>query len=386
MQRYIEYVHNLAGTSLFDHLNRKTQEAVISTLKSNFLNYNDLERAVLKESDSTVFKYISGHLDFKKYFNHIVFTTHSRSYVENVDFNNVRAIINFKKINHIRYINEHLRSVNKLLPDAGIYIGRLETYWERKKRICRLFGGTLGRFVWLMDFVVNRVIPRLNYIEKVYFYLTKGAHHTVSKAEILGRLVYCGFNVVDYKIINGLFYFVVIKTEEPCQDKSPSYHPIIKLSRVGKNGKMIGVYKLRTMHPYSEYLQDYIIKLNGYNELGKPKYDFRVTKWGGFFRRFWIDEIPQIINIIKGEMKLVGLRPLSKARLNDFPEDLKIERIKYKPGCIAPYVALRMPDDKKNIEAERIYIRDLSRHRYLTDFRYFFKAVYNILTNKIRSS
>ena len=89
---------------------------------------------------------------------------------------------------------------------------------------------------------------------------------------------------------------------------------------------------------------------------------------------------------IKGEMKLVGLRPLSKARFNEFPEDLKIERIKYKPGCIAPYVALKMPDDKENIKAERIYIKDLSEHHYLTDFRYFMKAVYNILTFKIKSS
>ncbi len=386
MQRYIEYVHNLIGESQFDHLNRKTKEAVISTLKFNFQCYNDLEKAILKESSSKVFELISDHLDLKKYFNHIVFTTDSKSYVDDVDFNNIRVIINFKKINHIRYLNKHLRSVNKLLPDAGIYIGRLETYWERKKRIYRQFGRIPGQIVWLMDFVVNRVIPRLNYIEKIYYYFTRGAHHTVSQSEILGRLVYSGFSIVDYRVIDGLFYFVVIKTSEPRKDKTPSYHPIIRLTRIGKYGKMIGVYKLRTMHPYSEYLQNYVIRLNGYNELGKPKSDFRVTRWGSFFRKYWIDEIPQIINMLKGEMKLVGLRPLSRARFKVFPEDLQKERIKYKPGCIAPYVALRMPDDKMNIEAERIYIRDLKRRPYLTDFKYFFKAVYNILTNKITSS
>ena len=62
------------------------------------------------------------------------------------------------------------------------------------------------------------------------------------------------------------------------------------------------------------------------------------------------------------------------------------ERIKSKPGCIPPYVALCMPDDKGNIEAERIYLRDKKRNPYFTDIRYFFKAVYNIVTNKIRSS
>jgi len=387
MQRYIEFVHNLIGASLFDHLNSRTKEAVISTLKYSFLSCNDLERAILKESDAQVFKYISEHVDLKRYFSHIVFTTDSKSYVENVNFDNVRAIINFKKINHIRFINEHLRSVNKLLPDAGIYIGRLETYWERKLRIYRLLGRTpFGRMVWIIDFMINRVLPRLRYINRLYFYVTKGAHHTVSKPEMLGRLVYSGFSVIDYKVINGLFYFVVIKISDPSQDKSPSFHPIIKLNRVGKDGKMVGVYKLRTMHPYSEYLQDYILKLNGYSNLGKIKYDFRITRWGRILRRLWIDELPQIINVLKGEMKLVGVRPLSLVRFNQFPEDLKKERIKSKPGCFPPYVALNMPDDKQNIEAERIYLRDKKRNPYFTDMIYLFKALYNIITNKIRTS
>ena len=386
MQGYIEYAHNLTGASLFDHLNSKTKDAVVSTLKFNFLDHNDLQKAVLKESNHNVFKYVSGHLDLKKYFKHIVFTTDSKSYVENVDFNNVRAIINFKKINHIRYINEHLRSVNKLLPDAGLYIGRLETYWERKLRFFRLFGTTLGQIIWILDFFVNRVIPKLRYIEKIYFYFTKGAHHTVSQSEVLGRLVYCGFDIIEYKIINGLLYFAVMKTSEPRQDKSPSYHPIIKLSRIGKNGNMIGVYKLRTMHPYSEYMQDYILRLNGYNDVGKPKYDFRVTRWGKFFRKYWIDEIPQIVNVLKGEMKLVGVRPLSLTRFKQLPEDLRQMRTKYKPGCFPPYVALCMPDDVGNIVAERIYLNDKVRNPVITDFEYFFKALFNILTNKIRSS
>jgi len=386
MQGYIEYAHNLVGESLFDHLNRKTKEAIVSALKFNFLDHNDLQKSVLKESNHIVFKYISGHLDLKKYFKHIVFTTDSKSYVDNVDFNNVRAIINFKKINHIRYINEHFRSVNKLLPDAGVYIGRLETYWERKLRFFRLFGTTLGQIIWILDFFVNRVIPRLRYIEKIYFYFTKGAHHTVSQSEVLGRLVYCGFVIIEYKIINGLLYFAVMKTSEPRQDKSPSYHPIIKLSRIGKNGNMIGVYKLRTMHPYSEYMQDYILRLNGYNDVGKPKYDFRVTRWGKFFRKYWIDEIPQIVNVLKGEMKLVGVRPLSLTRFKQLPEDLRQMRTKYKPGCFPPYVALCMPDEVGNIVAERIYLSDKSKHPFITDIEYFFRAIFNILTNKIRSS
>ncbi len=158
------------------------------------------------------------------------------------------------------------------------------------------------------------------------------------------------------------------------------------MKRIGKNGETIFVYKLRTMHPYSEYLQDYVVKHFGYNEMGKPLNDFRVTKWGKVARRLWIDELPQLINVIKGEMKLVGVRPLSSFRFNELPLEVREKRIQHKPGCIPPYVSLNMPDSKKNIEAEIIYMEEKENARIITDIKYFFLAVYNILTNKIRSA
>jgi lipopolysaccharide/colanic/teichoic acid biosynthesis glycosyltransferase len=382
---YIEYVHNLRGSS-FENLKPRTRESIISYFKNRFDNFNDLQKTIINESSVDVLNYISEHLDLRKYFQSVLFTTATHSYTEDVDFDNIQAIINFNKINSIRYINEHFRSVNKLLPLAGIYIGRAETYWERKVRIYNKVGRQIGRAIWILDFIFNRILPRLKYLNNIYYYLTKGIYHTMAHPEVLGRLVYAGFDIIDYKVINGLFYFTAIKTHDPIEIDSPTYHPIIRLLRIGKRGKIIGVYKLRTMHPYAEFLQDYVLKIHGYDEAGKPANDFRVTRWGRFFRRHWLDELPQLINVIKGEMKLVGLRPLSNVRFNQFPEDLKMERIKYKPGCIAPYVALKMPDDKMNIEAERIYIRDLQKNPRLTDLRYFLKAVYNIITFKIRSS
>lgn len=382
---YIEYVHNLRGSS-FENLKPRTREAIISYFKNRFDNFNDLQKTIINESSIDVLHYISEHLDLKKYFQSVLFSTANHTYTDDVDFDNIHAIINFKKINSLRYINEHFRSVNKLLPQAGIYIGRAETYWERKVRIYKKVGRQIGRAIWILDFIFNRILPRLKYISSIYYYFTKGMYHTMAHPEVLGRLVYAGFDIIDYKVINGLFYFTAIKTHDPIEIDSPTYHPIIRLLRIGRRGKMIGVYKLRTMHPYAEFLQDYVLKIHGYDESGKPANDFRVTRWGRFFRRHWLDELPQLVNVIKGEMKLVGLRPLSNVRFNQFPEDLKTERIKYKPGCIAPYVALKMPDDKMNIEAERIYIRDLQNNPRLTDLRYFLKAVYNILTFKIRSS
>jgi lipopolysaccharide/colanic/teichoic acid biosynthesis glycosyltransferase len=386
MDAYLQYVHNLKGTTKFEKLADEAKNAVVSGYLRDLLDHSELERAIEQESDSMVLKYISENLDLKLYHKSIIFTTGKSSYVDKVDFNNIQAIVNLRNVNIIQHPNKLFRAVNTLLPDGGIYIGRLETYAERKALIYRQLGRHLGKFFWMVDFLLHRVIPRIPYLEDVYYFLTNGEFHAISHAEVLGRLIYCGFDIIDFRTISGLTYFVVIKTGEPYTGQSPTYYPIIRLNRVGQHGKMINVYKFRTMHPYSEYLQDFIIKMHGYNNKGKPANDFRVTRWGKFFRSFWLDESPQLLNVLKGEMKLVGLRPLSRVRYNEFPEDLRRERIRFKPGCFPPYVALNMPDSTRNIEAERIYIRDLSAHRYTNDIRYFLKSVYNILTSKIRSS
>jgi lipopolysaccharide/colanic/teichoic acid biosynthesis glycosyltransferase len=386
MDSYFQYVHNLKGGSKFEKFRREAKEAIISLYIRELDNQNALERKIEKESDCDVLRYIAENLDLKLNYKSIILTTSTSSYVDEVDFNNIRAIINLQMVNKVQHPNKLFRAVNTLLPKAGIYIGRLETYPERKDLIFRQVGRYLGQLLWIVDFVLHRVIPRIPYLDDLYFFLTNGEFHAISQAEVLGRLVYCGFDIVDFKRINGLAYFVAMKTREPAEHGHPSYYPIIRLSRIGKDGRMIGVYKFRTMHPYSEYLQDYVIRLNGYNDKGKPANDFRVTRWGMIFRRLWLDEFPQLFNVLKREMKLVGLRPLSQVRFNEFPEDLRRDRIRYKPGCFPPYVALNMPDDKLNIEAERIYINDLKQHPYTTDIRYFLKSVYNIVTNKIRSS
>ncbi len=386
MNTYFQYVHNLKGGAKFEKLDQASMNAIVSRFIREQLSHNDLEQAIEKESDSDVLRYISEHLDLKQYYRSIILSTGSSSYVDDVNFNNVRAIINLRKVNNIQHPNKLFRAVNTLLPDGGIYIGRLETYAERRELIYSQLGRHLGSIFWMADFIVHRVIPRMPYLEDLYYLLTNGEFHAISKSEVLGRLIYCGFEIIESKSIHGLTYFVVMKTRQPVTGENPSYYPVIKLNRIGQYGKMIGVYKFRTMHPYSEYMQDYLIKMNGYNAKGKPADDYRVTLWGKMFRKLWLDEFPQLWNVLKGEMKLVGLRPLSLVRFNEFPEDLKKERVKYKPGCFPPYVALNMPDSKSNIEAERIYIRDLTAHPYTTDIRYFIKSVYNILTNRIRSS
>jgi len=351
------------------------------------------DRRVIHESSLPVLKFITDHLNTCKV-NKVILTSSGTMVTKKmltplktlIQSNNIRAIIDFKLTNQKRFINKYFEAINWLLPDAGIYIGCVET---NRQRNVRLYGDRKNLFVkaWILfEFMFHRVFPKLNAFKKPYFFLTKGKYRFLSTAETLGRLVSCGFEIIEYKIMENLTYFVVMKTREPSFDMSPTYGPLVKLNRIGKDGKIIKIYKFRTMHPYSEYIQDFVLKLNGYNSVGKPANDFRLTPWGKIFRKYWLDEIPQLINVFKGEMKIVGVRPLSRVRFAEFPEDMQKRRINYKPGCIPPYVALNMPSDEGNIEAERIYLDERAKNGIYTDISYIVKALVNIFSKKITSS
>ena len=303
------------------------------------------------------------------------------------DIDGVENVILLNKINNFRQINKQFEEVNAKLPIGGILLGSFETFTAiaQKNPIYKI--PVLKHLYFGFEFLFKRVFPKLPILKKLYFFSTKGKNRFLSKAESLGRLVSCGFDIIDVKEIDGINYFVVEKVKEPAFNMNPSYGPLFKMNRVGKNGKIIGVYKLRTMHPYSEYLQDYVLKLNGYAESGKPADDFRIVPWGKFMRRYWFDELPQLINVLKGELKLVGVRPVSERYFQDIPKDIQELRLTQKPGCVPPYVAL----DRKGsigsvLQAEKEYLQEKNKNPYTTDTKFFFKAMYNIIFKKKRSA
>ena len=177
------------------------------------------------------------------------------------------------------------------------------------------------------------------------------------------------------------------KVKKPEFDLNPSYGPLFKMKRLGKNGDIIGVYKFRTMHPYSEYLHDFILKTNGYSESGKPADDFRIPRWAKIMRKYWIDELPQLINVCKGEIKLVGVRPVSQRYFKDIPKEMQKLRLTQKPGCIPPYVSLNREGNVMSVlQAEKQYLEEKIRNPYFTDSKYFLKAIFNIVFKNKRSA
>jgi hypothetical protein len=323
---------------------------------------------------------------FSKYIDLSNQDIHSTSF-KNFDLlknNKLKTFIHINNINNVRYINKYFELVNRGLETNGYFISCFESIENRNDRLRK----NTSKLYIFFSFLFHRVFSKLPILKFFYFQISKGKHRVLSKAEVLGRLVCCGFKIIDYVNIDGLNYFIVKKNTLPTYDLNPSYGPIYKMPRLGKNGNIIGVYKLRTMHPYSEYLQDYILKLNGYDpKTGKPAKDFRLTSWSKVIRKYWLDELPQLINLIKGEMNLVGTRPVSARYFQDIPVDIQRIRLKYKPGCIPPYVSLNMPGSVEGvIEAEKIYLLMKHESPYTTDFIFFFKAIFNIIFRFKRSA
>jgi len=299
----------------------------------------------------------------------------------------IRTFVNFYLVNDIRYINKYFQEVNKRLQPNDHFCGCLETFSAKQKRQPLANIPFIGKIYSGFDFIIHRVFPKISGIKIIYFSLTKGQSRLLSKAEVFGRLVCCGFEIVDYKDIDEIIYFIAQKKSEPNEDIKPSYGPLFKMERIGKDGKKFHVYKLRTMHPYSEYLHDFVLQNNGYSANGKPAKDFRLTPWGKFLRRYWLDELPQLINVVKGEMKLVGVRPVSERYFQDIPADLQKLRLKQKPGCIPPYLALGLKSNVEDVQkAEREYLREKLKNPYSTDIQYFYKALYHIIIKKKRSA
>lgn len=299
---------------------------------------------------------------------------------------NSNVVVNTARVNDIRGINHFFRLVNENLNNGGRFIGCMETLENRKERLHKKYPPVLNKLYYTADFVLKRIFPKLSFTRGIYFSLTGGRNRALSKAEVLGRLVYCGYSIEAVKVIDNLMYFAVSKKGQPLNEPEPSTGLLLKIGRIGKNGKRITVYKFRTMHPYAQYIQEYVYEQNNLQAGGKFSNDFRITKWGRFMRRFWIDEIPMIWNILRGDLKIVGVRPLSDHYLSLYSEEHKQVRLQGKPGLIPPFYA-DMPHNLQEImESEARYIKAYLKSPITTDFNYGFKAFNNIVLRKARSA
>ena len=132
---------------------------------------------------------------------------------------------------------------------------------------------------------------------------------------------------------SGLFLLSPVIAIVACAVKFTSKGPIFfSQKRVGKNGQLFDMYKFRSMVVNAEELKE---KLAHQNEMSGPMFkmkdDPRVTKVGKFIRKTSLDELPQLWNVLKGDMSLVGPRPSLPKEVKQF-EEWMYKRLTVKPG------------------------------------------------------
>ena len=347
--------------------------------------FHAIKETIIEYSGTEVWSLAEPYLN-SEWNENLLIATSTVFNIRNQPSDHFTAIINLKRINDVRYLNKFFEAINAILPEDGIYINSVQTYAIRREKILKRFFWPLNWIIYAIDVLLRRIFPKLWFTKKIYFFITQGNNRVLSKAETFGRLYSCGFEVLTEKIVGNELWFISRKRKEPVFDNNPTYGFLIKLKRHGKDGKIFNVYKMRTMHPYSEYLQDYVYKLNNLDQGGKFKDDFRVTTVGTFMRKFWLDELPMFINVFKGNMKFVGVRPLSKQYFNLYAEELKAKRNQFKPGLIPPFYVDLPKTLEEIMDSEMRYLVAYEKNPFITDWKYFWKAMYNIFIKRARSN
>ena len=176
---------------------------------------------------------------------------------------------------------------------------------------------------------------------------------------------------------------IILKIVTIC---SGDLNPIIfSQNRIGKNGKEFKFYKFRSMVPNADEVLFKTLEMNKlmaeeYKKNRKLKNDPRITKVGKVIRKLSIDELPQLINVLKGDMSIIGNRPYlprEKEDMEDFYEDI----IKTKPGITGYWQVNGRSKTtfKERLELERYYSNNYS---LILDIKIFFKTFKVVLFGK----
>ncbi len=165
-----------------------------------------------------------------------------------------------------------------------------------------------------------------------------------------------------------LIVALLIKLEDP---KGPI---LFKQTRVGKNEQEFGMYKFRSMvTDAEEKLKDLLQHNEVSGAMFKMKDDPRVTKIGKFIRKTSIDELPQLLNVLKGEMSLVGPRPPLPREVKEYTAYDK-QRLLVIPGCAGLWQVTERNSVgfKEMVELDLEYI---NKRSVLYDLKIIFKTI-----------
>jgi lipopolysaccharide/colanic/teichoic acid biosynthesis glycosyltransferase len=294
-------------------------------------------------------------------------------------------VISDIRLNDVRRLNKFFLSCADRLEVGGYIVGRYLPLENAQKELRRRFRGPFYCPAAALHFICRRAIPKIPHLNSLYFFLTKGRNRVFSRTEIWGRLESCGMRVMIETVGDGEVFLSVKKVGDPVPYQKPSYYPLIALDKVGLAGGIIKAHKIRTMYPFSEFLQNRIYEAHSLETTGKFAGDFRITRYGRFLRKYWIDELPQILDWWHGDIKFVGLRAMSRHYFSLYSEDFQEMYRKVKPGLIPPIFSESTAGFDQIVEVEQQYVKRYLQHPLRTDTRYFFKTMKDIIIKGVRS-
>ena len=202
-------------------------------------------------------------------------------------------------------------------------------------------------------------------------------HITIKTSEVFKRIMDIILSIIAIILGSPIFFVTALLV------KATSPGPIIFWQvRVGKYGRHFKFYKFRSMYIDAEARKAELMKLNesGDGVIFKMKRDPRITPVGRFIRKFSIDELPQLFNVLLGDMSLVGPRPPLPQEVRTYSLEAR-KRLNITPGitCLWQVSGRSELPFSKQIALDKEYIASRSAWK---DFLILLKTVPAILTGK----
>ena len=158
-------------------------------------------------------------------------------------------------------------------------------------------------------------------------------------------------------------------------------NPIYVSKRVGQNGKIIKFYKIRTMGPHADELKQQLIDA-GLNEADPPAFkmkdDPRITPVGKFLRKFSLDELLQLLNVIGGSMSVVGPRPPVPSEVEKYTEEQK-QRLLVKGGLLCTWQIQKNRNSLSFDEWVKLDLEYIQKRSFGLDLKIIFKGFFMVM-------
>ena len=155
---------------------------------------------------------------------------------------------------------------------------------------------------------------------------------------------------------------------------SPGAGPIFAQTRIGRDGKEFTFYKFRSMIPDAEAkLEELLDRNEMQGPVFKIRNDPRITRFGRFIRKTSIDELPQLWNVLRGEMSIVGPRPGIPREVEQY-DDVAAQRLLVTPGLTCYW---QIQPDRNQLSFEEwvaLDVKYIKERSFLTDWKIIFKT------------